>query len=211
MKTPLPRLSVALALLALSAAGSPNPSFNIVNRLAQPVREIFVTPAGNANWGQNRLDGRQGHPSSLAPGASFTVRRAADNNCIFDIKVVLADGKSEERKGVNTCARDDVAIGGPAASPAMNTSTGKAGDDPSVKLFNRAAVPLVEFYAVPSGVTDWGANRLDKAALAPDQSRAIALPREGNCIFDLRVVFADHRAREKKRSNLCMVSELPVP
>ena len=194
-----------------------------MNHTGQVVRELFVTPAGNANWGQNRLDGRAGRPSSLAPNAGFTVRRPVETNCIFDIKVVLADGKAEERKGLNTCALEEVMIGtatAPAAGAAGgkasagtagNAATGKAADDPSFKLFNRAAVAINEFYAVPAGITDWGANRLDKSPLPPDQNRAIAMTHDGNCIFDLRVVFADKRAREKKRTNLCRMTELPVP
>ncbi len=227
----IPRISrlfalAAFAALATAAAGpapasapapsGQNPSFNLVNRTQQPIRELFVTPSGNANWGQNRLDGRSGRPSSLAANASFNVRRAADNNCIFDIKVVFADGKSEEQRNLNTCAVEEVAISLPGAAaaappPGQAGGTGKAADDPSVKLFNRAAVAITEFYAAPAGLNDWGQNRLDKAPLPPDQNRQVVLPRDGNCIYDLRVVFADKRAREKKRANLCRITELPVP
>jgi hypothetical protein len=214
------RLPIVFALLLVLGAAAPgppippgaqNPSFNLVNRTSQPIRELFVTPAGNANWGQNRLDGRAGNPTSIAANGSFTVRRRADNNCIFDIRVVFADGRSEERKGLNTCALEEVMIGTAAPSHAPNAATGKAADDPSVRLFNRAAVAITEFYAAPAGLGDWGQNRLDKTPLPPDQSRQMVLPRDGNCIYDLRVVFADRKAREKKRTNLCRVAELPVP
>ncbi len=210
-----------MPLLALLCAAGPAPgpaipqagqnaSFNLVNRTAQPIRELFVTPAGNANWGQNRLDGRAGNPTAIPANGSFTVRRRADNNCIFDVRVVFADGKSEERKGLNTCSLEEVMIG-TAAAAAHNAATGKAADDPSVRLFNRAAVPITEFYAIPAGLGDWGQNRLDKSPVSPDQSRQVALPRDGNCIYDLRVVFADRKAREKKKTNLCRIAELPVP
>ena len=89
---------------AAPPAGAQNSSFNLVNRSGQQVRELFVTSAGNANWGQNRLDGKAGNPTAIAAGASYAVRRKLDTNCVFDIRAVFADGKAEERKGVNTCA-----------------------------------------------------------------------------------------------------------
>jgi hypothetical protein len=190
--------------------GAQNSSFNLVNRGALAIRELFVTSAGNANWGQNRLDGRNGNPVAIAPGASFAVRRRLDTNCIFDIRVVFADGHAEDRRGVNTCAVEDVSIGAPAGAGPL-PATGKAADDPSIRLFNRSARPIVEFRAVPSGGAGPGENRLADAPLPPDGSRAIALPRDGNCIFDLRVVYADGRAQERKRTNLCRIAEMPVP
>ncbi|MCW3477255.1 hypothetical protein [Limobrevibacterium gyesilva] len=220
----MPRLCVPTVLMALllacgTAAAAPpapatppvgqNSSFNLVNRSNAAIRELFVTAAGNANWGQNRLDGKTAGATSIAPGASFAVRRRIDTNCVFDLRVVFADGRSEEKRGVNTCAVEDVVIGGGAA--AANPATGKAADDPSFKLFNRAARPITEIYAAPAGLANWGQNRLDKTPLPPDTARLIALPRDGNCIYDLRVVFADNRAMEKKRTNLCRVPELAIP
>jgi hypothetical protein len=215
------RLIVAvLALATLTApamaqrrapAGAQNSSFNLVNRSQVVIKELFVTASGNTHWGQNRLDGKAGHPTSLAPGASFAVRRALDTNCIFDIRVVLADGRTEDRRGVNTCAVEDVAFGGPAAAGQV-AATGKAADDPSIKLFNRSARPITEFRAVATGSTGGASpNRLGPSPLPPDNFRAITMPRDGNCIFDLRVVFADGKAVEKKKANLCRIAELPVP
>ena len=207
-------LAVLLALLLAGSAAAQRPAtgqttFTLVNRTTTVIRELFATPAGLGNWGQNRLDGRNGNPASLAPGASYAVRRRADNTCNFDLRVVFADGKAEERKGVNVCATEEVTIG--TAAAAVDTATGKPADDPSFRLFNRAAVPVTEVYATPAGFGNWGKNRLDLEQLAPDKTRLFALPRDGNCIYDLRVVFADKRSKEQKRVNLCRVAELPVP
>ena len=184
-------------------------SFTLVNRTSMAVHELFATPSGNANWGQNRLDGRNGNPTSIPPGGSYAVRRRAENECNFDLRVVFADGKREERKGVNVCALEEVTIG--TAAAAVDAATGKAADDPSFKLFNRAAVPVTEVYATPAGLGNWGQNRLGPDKLPPDNTRLFALPRDGNCIYDLKVVFADKRSMERKRANLCRVAELPVP
>ena len=216
----LPRIPLLLATLLCVAAGPQKgpqgtvSSFTLVNHLPEAVRELFVTPAGDANWGRNRLDGRNGNPTAIAPGASFTVRRPADTNCIFDMRVRLADGKTEDRHSVNVCASETVSIGPPAAPAApatMDSATGKYTDDPSFRLFNRAARDIAELYATPSGLTNWGQNRLGDDKLAPDRNRPITLARDGNCFYDLRVVFADKRTMEKKHTNLCRVRELPIP
>jgi len=192
--------------------GAQNSSFNLVNRSTTAIKELFVTSAGNTQWGQNRLDGKSGHPTSIAAGANFAVRRALDTNCIFDIRVVYADSRAEERRGVNTCAVEDVAFGGTAAAGGPVAATGKAADDPSFKLFNRSAKAISDFRAVATGSTSGASpNRLGSSPLPPDNFRAITLPKDGNCIFDLRVVYADGKAVEKKKANLCRISELPVP
>ena len=136
---------------AAPPAGAQNSSFNLVNRSPQAIRELFVTSAGNANWGQNRLDGKSGNPTAIAAGASYAVRRKLDTNCVFDIRAVFADGKAEERKALNTCAIEDVPIGATPVSNVPVAATGKPADDPSFKLFNRSARPITELRALPSG------------------------------------------------------------
>jgi hypothetical protein len=191
----------ALGLLAFAApARADDASFNLVNRGASAVRELFVTPAGDANWGRNRLLGRV-----IPPGGGFLVKRRADGNCIMDIRAVFADGRAEERKGLNTCNLDAVAVGLPPVA-------GKPAGDPSIKLVNRGAQAIVEFYAVPAaGRQGWGTNRLDAGPLPAATEKLIRIARTGDCVYDLRVVFADHTAKDKHAADLCKISDLPVP
>jgi hypothetical protein len=194
---------VGLAVLGLAApAWAGDASFTLVNRGATAVRELFVTPAGDAAWGQNRV---AGHP--IPAGGKFLVKRRADGNCILDIKAVFANGHAEERKGLNTCDIDSVAVGLAAAAPAV----GKAADDPSVRLVNRGAQAVAEFYVAPPGHTDWGANRLDAGPLPAATEKLVRIAGTGTCLFDLRVVFADRSAKEKHGTDLCKITDLPVP
>jgi hypothetical protein len=78
-------------------AGRGNPSFNLVNHGAQPMREIYVSSARDTAWGEDRL-GQQ----TLPPGRWLAVRLPA-NDCVNDIRVVWLDGRSEERRQVDTC------------------------------------------------------------------------------------------------------------
>jgi hypothetical protein len=190
---------------------SQTPLFTLVNRSPRIIRELFVTSAGNANWGQNQLDGKNGAATAIPQGASFIVRRRPDASCIYDLRLVYADANTEDRRGVNICAVDNVVIGRETLSVATDTATGKPVDDPSVRFFNRAAISITEAYATPSGLTDWGQNRLGKDKLLPDNTLLVQLPRNGDCYYDLRVVFADRKAQILKHTNFCRVAEVPVP
>jgi hypothetical protein len=96
-----------------------------------------------------------------------------------------------------------------AAPPAR--ADGKPADDPSFRLVNRGQQPIAELFATPAGTGTWGRNRLDQGPLAPQATHVFRLPRGGECVYDLRVVFADRRALERKGANLCRVTDLPVP
>ena len=95
----------------------------------------------------------------------------------------------------------------PAAAPAA--APAKAANDPSFRLLNRADQKLTELYATPSGRANWGRNRLE-APLAPNAAMQFRLPADGNCLYDLKVVFADGRLRERRNTNLCQMTALPV-
>jgi hypothetical protein len=187
------------ALLPMGAAAQEqNPSFNLVNKSAKPVRELFVTPAGDANWGQNRLAS-----GPVAPGASFAVRRKIDGNCIFDIRAVYADNTREEKRAINTCTTADVVVGGTAAASA------KAVDDPTFRLTNHLKQPIVELEATPAGQPR-GANLLAAGPLAPDGEQLLHPVRGKGCSFELRVVLAD-KSSKTRTLDLCKVTELSIP
>ena len=104
------RRAVTLFLLAmvfapgLAQAQSKNPSFNLVNKARRRSREVYATHAGHGELG--RRAGLPARPSNPAP--AFAVRLREDGNCIYDIRVVFTDGKTEDRKRLDTCKLDDV-------------------------------------------------------------------------------------------------------
>ncbi len=193
---------LAAGLFAAGAAyaqGTQNPSFNLRNRSSSVIRELYVTPAGDERWGRNRL------AQPLPAGASFAVRRRVDGNCIFDIRVVYADRRTEDRRGVDTCRAEDVAMGGGLAEAAR-----KAADDPSFRLVNHGGQAILELYATPAGSGQWGQNRL-QTPVAANSDRMVVVERQSSCRFDLKVVLADRHARERHGADLCRITDLPVP
>lgn len=197
---PLALAGLLLAATPALAQGGHDPSFNLVNRGASAVRELFVTSSGDPDWGQNKLRGQ-----SVPPGGTFQVQRRVDGHCLLDLKVVFADRRTEERRRLDTCALDAVAVGGP------EQRLDKTHDDPSFRLINRGAVDLRAFYVTPSGVPGWGRNRLEPDGLPAGAATVVRMARTSQCYYDLRAVFADHKALEQRHEDLCRITDVPVP
>ena len=86
----------------------------------------------------------------------------------------------------------------------------KGPGDPTFRLINGGEKAISEVYATPAGRNNWGKNRLDKDTLAPQGAHVFKLPADGNCLYDIRVVFIDGKSRQQKGTNLCKLSDMPV-
>ncbi|MBE9604808.1 hypothetical protein IAI18_08010 [Acetobacteraceae bacterium H6797] len=75
-----------------------NPSFNVVNRGSQAIREVYASPSTDNDWGPDRLGDEM-----VQPGKFFAVRLVA-GECRYDVRIVYENGRSEERRGVDLCA-----------------------------------------------------------------------------------------------------------
>jgi hypothetical protein len=191
-------LITALGVAALSgAAQAQGVSFTLNNRSGQPLRELYVTPAGDANWGQNRL------PSGPVMAGQSTVMHLRDTTCIYDLRAVYGNSSREERREVNLCHGADVVLNG------TGNAAGKAADDPSFRLTNRLKQPIVELNATPVGQPR-GANLLAAAPLAPEASIPLHPVRGKGCRFELRVVSAD-KVEKTRTLDLCKATELSIP
>lgn len=197
------------ALPLLAAAGpaaaqqQPNPSFYLVNKGTSAISQAFATPARMPNWGRDRLAN-----NGIPPGQSYPIRLPADGTCIYDIRVMFANGRSEERRGLNTCDVDNVTFPSGRAAPA--TRSERSADDPSFLLVNRSRNPVNELYLSMSDDDDWGQDRLGDSTVPGGATRVVRLP-QGECLYDVRVVFANGEASEKRRLNLCQITNLRVP
>lgn len=196
-------LLVACLVPVAAAAEAENPSVNLVNRSQQAISELYATPAGVDRWGTDRLA-----RYLLPAGQTFPLRLPADGNCIYDLRVVYADGRPEERRALNVCQVDQVVF--PAGRPGSAAPTQAGTDDPSFRLVNRGRSELDEVYVSPTGDDDWGRDRLGDDVVAAGATRIIRMPR-GSCSYDVRVVFADGKAVERRRLNLCTITDLRVP
>jgi hypothetical protein len=227
----------AIIVAGTAAAQAPNPSFNIVNRGSSPINQAFATPAGMTTWGRDRI---ANHP--IPPGQTAPVRLPADGSCLYDIRVVYANGQSDERRNLNTCNLDNVIFPSPegrsrttpegrsrttpegrngATSEERNPATSggrnapspgrqQAADDPTFQLVNRGRSAINEFYASLENEDNWGGDRLGEDTVAPGSARVVHLP-AGACIYDVRIVYANGEAAEKRHVNLCSITDMRVP
>jgi hypothetical protein len=86
-----------------------------------------------------------------------------------------------------------------------------AAQDPSFRLVNGGSVPIVEIRASPASDPAWGENRLPRgAALAPGGAFIVRLP-PGDCVVDVRVVYATGQAQERRQVNACPILEMVFP
>ena len=95
-----------------------------------------------------------------------------------------------------------VLLAGCAASAQTN--------DPSFRLTNNGGGKINEIYVSSSGVNSWGPDRLGDRALNSGGSYTIRLP-SGQCVNDIRVVYGNGEATERRRVNTCSLTDLVFP
>jgi len=193
-------LLIALLLTAPAgqASAQSDPSFNLVNRSGQVINEIYVSPTREPNWGRDLLG-----TATLADGRSFPVRLAPSAGCRQDIRVVYADGRPEERRNQDTCGITQIVFGTARAPQAA----GGEGANPSFNLVNRGRAPIREVYVSSVRDSDWGQDRLGAGPLAIGQHLPVRLPL-GDCSNDVRIVWMDGRAEERRALDTCRLVNL---
>jgi hypothetical protein len=203
-------LRLALAVLAgllLTLAGAAPASaqnrFWLVNNTGEVVESAYVSPSRIQSWGTDVLGA-----NVLAPGQQvWIVPNTSD--CIIDIKVRFQGGREETRWQVNTCSLTRVVVGGGGATP---TGKGVArGGDPSFALVNRSGLVIREVYASLSTDRNWGTDRLGANTLAPGQQLWIPLPAGPTCRVDIRVVYMNGSAQERRSVETCSRSAVAWP
>lgn len=181
-------------------AQSNDPSFRVVNRTSGVVQEIYASPSKDQNWGLDRLGAEV-----VQPGANHIVRLPADGNCMYDLRFVYQDGRSEEKRNINTCALVDVVLDGGARTAVPSGPQG----NPSFNLVNQSGRVIEQFYASPSSQQGWGPDRLGNDVLQPSGRVAVSLP-AGECRYDLRVVWRGGDAQERRNLNTCEMNDYVV-
>lgn len=183
-------------------AGTENPSFNLVNQTGRVIERAYASPSGDNTWGQDRL-GR----NVLASGRRIAIRLPSDGNCEYDVRVEYQGGGSDERRRVNTCAVSQVVFGGTARAPAAGGGQA-AGNDPSFRLVNRTGRTIERAFASPSADNNWGQDRLGQHLLPNGRYLTIRLPADGNCEYDVRVIYQGGGEDEQRRLNTCARNEV---
>jgi hypothetical protein len=98
-----------------------------------------------------------------------------------------------------------VALLGLLAMPAMAQP-----NDPSFRIVNNTTNVINEIYASPSNQQSWGHDRLGSEVVPPGARQIIRLPQDGNCVYDVRIVYQGGGAEERRALNTCTMTDLVV-
>lgn len=105
-------LAAAAALLSVSGAASAstdgkNRKVTVQNLSSQTVRELYASPITATTWEEDLLGQR-----TLNAGQSISANiDNGTNECYYDLKAVLANGKAVEQRKINVCAVSKWVIG----------------------------------------------------------------------------------------------------
>jgi hypothetical protein len=103
--------TAALAFLAgtsfAASTDGKNRKVMVQNISSQTINSLYASPATAKTWEEDLLGQR-----TLAAGASVQANiDNGTNECIYDLKVVMAGGKTFEHRQVNVCAASKWVIG----------------------------------------------------------------------------------------------------
>lgn len=105
-----------------------------------------------------------------------------------------------------------IVLGVLAAPSAASAQTDRDGLQRWINVVNRSSVTIREVYMTDRDTRGWGDDRLGADVIPPGRTQRL-LPNaqqraRGYCQFDLRVVFENNAAVERRGVNLCEVSAL---
>ncbi len=217
------RLAIAAAallglggLLPAAQAQTGDPSFSLVNRSNRTIYEAYASPSSDSNWGQDRLG------QNVVPAGRNFVVRLPQGECIYDVRVVYdrQGGPAEERRNINLCNLTELVFDGrpqqggqqqqqQQQQPRQGQAQGPRGN-PSFNLVNQGQQTVMEVYASLATDQNWGPDRLGADTVAPGAVYPVRLP-EGDCMYDIRFVYQNGQAQERRGVNLCEITNVTVP
>lgn len=81
-------------------------------------------------------------------------------------------------------------------------------DNPDVYVANRSSSAIVQLFASPVTSDRWGQDKLEGNIIHPGNRGELRPGRGQGCLWDLRVVYQNGRVEEKRRVELCGISEV---
>ena len=173
------------------------PQVTIRNDGELTLRELYIARAGQGarGWGPDRFGDRV-----VSAGERFTLRLPQGFGCVVDIRLVFEDDEEEVRERVDVCrTREQVFARAAPVAPA----------DRELAVENRSPRTIRTLFISGVEESDWGEDRLGADTIAPGAGLIVRYPDLG-CLYDLRVVFDNDAAEERRRVDLCALERLVV-
>jgi hypothetical protein len=176
--------------ITLGDPGAPLREFTLRNATDQVLFQLFIARPGAQGRGPDRLGSEV-----VQPGAEFRGRLGRTRDCVFDVTAVFQDETEEARRGVDLCRNPVLGFGDPDAPRRQ------------AEIRNLSGRTIRELYASAAGPDRWGPDRLGSDVLPAGRSHTITI-RSRDCVFDLRAVYDDDVAEEKRRVDLCATTTI---
>lgn len=81
-------------------------------------------------------------------------------------------------------------------------------NDPSFRVVNNTPNVVNEIFASPVDSSAWGQDRLGTEVVRPGGNHIVRLPADGNCVYDIRIVYQGGNAEERRGLNTCNLTDL---
>jgi hypothetical protein len=92
---------------------------------------------------------------------------------------------------------------------ALTGSAAAQQGDPDFVLVNNSSMTIVIMQASPVTDNNWGQDRLGNDVVAAGARYNVRLSSPGVCQWDVRVIYDNRQAEERRNINLCNTMELP--
>ena len=190
-----------------AAAESPRPprskpaprELTIVNASHRPVYQLRVSPNDAEQWGEDRLG-----EATIPPGGSFRVKLGRIADCAFDVQVIYDNLGQEERRAVDIYRTKLLTFDGSAAVMPPDPFAIPR----NVMVANRAGRAIQQVFISSPSAEQWGDNLAPDGGIVPGKSGEVTY--RGGCNVDLRVVFDNRAAEERRNLELCKTSGLLI-
>lgn len=200
------RCAALLGLLLLTAAAPPaERELSVANRSDRTINELYVSPVSSQDWGADRLG-----DVTIEPRRTRRLRirldsdHASSGECLFDVQIVYSDASREERRRVDLCHTRRLAFD---ASDAVAPAGDESGGHP-VLIDNESELPIQQVLISPAEAGDWGDDRLAAGSISVGETQAVMY--RGGCLADVRVVFENRGAEERRGLDLCALRGVTI-
>jgi hypothetical protein len=103
------------ALLAAAPALAQTQPIRVQNDAPLSATGLYMMASGTPDWGANVLAGQ-----FLPPGAFISLRLGDGSGCLYDLRMVIRDGREALRRNVDVCAERVVSMAlPPPPAPAV--------------------------------------------------------------------------------------------
>ncbi len=171
----------------------------IINRSSHGIAELYVSPSAADAWGGDRLGDNQ-----IEKYARLNIPLGRMRDCGFDVLAVYDDQRREEIRAVNLCRNRQLTLdaSGAIAPPPPPYP------EQHMTLINASRLPIQQFYLSPLDAAQWGDDLLATSGVSVGEERPLTF--HGPCDADVRVVFANRAAEERRGLNLCRSPTLRI-